>query len=61
MPLPLIHAFATVKRACALANANQGQLEQKLADAIVQVCDEISAGKLDAHFPLVVWQTGSGT
>jgi fumarate hydratase, class II len=61
MPLPVIRAFAVLKKASALTNAELGVLEQAKADMIAQVCDEIAAGELDDHFPLVVWQTGSGT
>jgi fumarate hydratase class II len=61
MPLPLIHAFALLKRAAATTNAALGILANKHADAIVQACDDIVNGKLDQEFPLVVWQTGSGT
>ncbi len=61
MPLELIHALALVKKACALANADFGRLDEKRAALIAQVCDEILAGKLDEQFPLSVWQTGSGT
>src|SRR5688500_14251457 len=61
MPLPLIHAFGIVKKAAALANVKTGLLGSELARAIVTAADEIIEGKLDDHFPLVVWQTGSGT
>ncbi len=61
MPLPLIHGFGLQKWACALANEQLGLLEPSLTKAIVQACQEVSQGKLDEHFPLVVWQTGSGT
>ncbi|KAI3637803.1 hypothetical protein MIR68_004452 [Amoeboaphelidium protococcarum] len=61
MPLPLIHAFAMVKKACAIVNCDQGTLPAQLRDGIVKAADEIISGKLDNHFPLVVWQTGSGT
>jgi fumarate hydratase class II len=61
MPLPLIRAFGIVKKAAALANMKMGLLESKLARAIVTAAEEIIEGKLDEHFPLVVWQTGSGT
>ncbi|MBQ3402933.1 MAG: class II fumarate hydratase [Synergistaceae bacterium] len=61
MPMPIIHAIAIVKKASALANFKAGRLDKKRRDIIITVCDEILAGKLDAHFPLVVWQTGSGT
>src|SRR5258706_2370292 len=61
MPLELIHALARAKRACALVNAELGLLDQKKARAIVEAADEVIAGKHDVEFPLVVWQTGSGT
>ncbi|MTH53934.1 class II fumarate hydratase [Bacillus mangrovi] len=61
MPLEVIHAFAILKRSAAIANEQTGKLSKEKADAIVRVCDEILEGKWDDHFPLVVWQTGSGT
>jgi fumarate hydratase class II len=61
MPRPLIRALAVVKRAAAQVNRDLGLLDASLADAIVQAADEIIIGKLDGEFPLVVWQTGSGT
>ncbi|MBQ7153982.1 MAG: class II fumarate hydratase [Synergistaceae bacterium] len=61
MPIQIIRALAVVKKASALANFKAGRLDEKRKDLIVTVCDEILEGKLDAHFPLVVWQTGSGT
>jgi fumarate hydratase class II len=61
MPLEIIHAFAVLKKAAALTNFECGVLPKEKADVISRVCDEIFAGKLDDHFPLVVWQTGSGT
>jgi fumarate hydratase class II len=61
MPQPIIRAFGIVKRAAAEANAEMGLLDRKLADAIVRAAQEVIDGKLDEHFPLVVWQTGSGT
>ncbi len=60
-PREFIYALGVIKKACALVNAELGQLDQELADAIVQAADEVIEGKLDDHFPLVVWQTGSGT
>ena len=60
-PPVMIRAFGIVKKAAALTNYDLGKLDDKKCKLIVQVCDEIIAGKLDAHFPLVVWQTGSGT
>ena len=61
MPLPLIHAFGVLKKAAALTNMKLGVMDKKLGEAIVTACDEIIAGKMDGEFPLVVWQTGSGT
>jgi fumarate hydratase class II len=61
MPLPVVHALAMVKRAAAEVNHAQGDLESHLAEAIVEAAREIEDGVLDDHFPLVVWQTGSGT
>ena len=60
-PVPIIRALGVVKKACAMENLNQGNLDQKLADAITAAATEVLEGKLDDHFPLVVWQTGSGT
>jgi len=61
MPLPIIRALAIVKRAAAETNRELGSLDARHAKAIVEAAQEISDGKLDDHFPLVVWQTGSGT
>jgi fumarate hydratase, class II len=61
MPRLLIRALAIVKRAAAEANLALGSLDARRAKAIIQAADEIIAGKLDDHFPLAVWQTGSGT
>jgi fumarate hydratase, class II len=61
MPLEIIHAFAILKKAAAITNAELGVLSEDKAEAISDVCDEILEGKLDDQFPLVVWQTGSGT
>src|ERR1043165_3660659 len=61
MPSPVIKAFAYLKKAAALANNELGVLPDDKRDAIARVCDEILEGKLDDQFPLVVWQTGSGT
>lgn len=60
-PLEVIHAYAYLKRACALVNADVGLLDRELAESIVESCDLIIRGKLDDNFPLSVWQTGSGT
>jgi fumarate hydratase class II len=61
MPIEVIHAFAILKKAAAFTNHECGVLPKEKAEIIAKVCDEILAGKLDDHFPLVVWQTGSGT
>lgn len=61
MPLEVIKAFALLKKCCALSNQELDQLSKVRAQAIAQAADEIILGKLDEHFPLVVWQTGSGT
>ncbi len=61
MPVELIRAFGILKKAAAMTNAELGILPQEKADLIVQAADEVIEGKLNDHFPLVVWQTGSGT
>src|SRR3954469_25703353 len=61
MPLPVIYALARVKKAAAQVNAELGLLDKKKADAIEKAALEILAGRHDSEFPLVVWQTGSGT
>ena len=61
MPIEIIHAFGILKKAAAKTNQELGVLPQEKSDLIASVCDEILAGKLDDQFPLVVWQTGSGT
>jgi fumarate hydratase class II len=61
MPKEIIRAFAYLKKAAAITNLEAGVLPKEKADLIGQVCDEILAGRLDDYFPLVVWQTGSGT
>jgi fumarate hydratase class II len=60
-PVPVIRALGVIKRAAAETNHALGKLESALKDAIVAAAQEVIDGKLDAHFPLVVWQTGSGT
>ena len=60
-PLPLIHALGIIKKACAQANVELGDLDANLGNAIAKAAQEVIDGKLDDHFPLVVWQTGSGT
>ena len=61
MPIELIYGFAILKKAAAYTNAELGELEKTKRDLIAQVCDEILEGKHDNQFPLVIWQTGSGT
>lgn len=61
MPIEVIRAFAQLKKAAALANHELGKLSTAKKEAIVDACEEIIAGHFDEHFPLVVWQTGSGT
>ncbi|MGM9579375.1 MAG: lyase family protein, partial [Evtepia sp.] len=61
MPDDLIRAFAVLKRACAAANARLGKLDEKRSALIQTACQDILEGKLAGHFPLSVWQTGSGT
>jgi fumarate hydratase class II len=61
MPLAVVYAMATVKKACALYHLKTGVMDEKIATAIAQAADEVMAGQLDRHFPLVVFQTGSGT
>ena len=61
MPPAVIKAMATLKKAAALVNKDLGKLDAEKADLIVRAADEVIAGKLQAHFPLRVWQTGSGT
>src|SRR3954463_12332330 len=61
MPVALIHALANVKKAAALVNLDLGTLDPKKGGAIIAAADEVLAGKHDDEFPLVVWQTGSGT
>jgi fumarate hydratase class II len=60
-PRELIKALGQLKKACALANRDLGKLAAEKADLIVRAADEVIAGKLDSHFPLRIWQTGSGT
>ncbi|MCX7636450.1 MAG: class II fumarate hydratase [Cyclobacteriaceae bacterium] len=61
MPREIIYAFAYLKKAAAMANHQLGVLPEEKKNLIVRVCDEILQGKLDDQFPLVIWQTGSGT
>jgi len=60
MPIPIVRAFGILKKCAAKVNQSYG-LDPKIAGAIMQAADEVIQGKLDDHFPLVVWQTGSGT
>ena len=60
-PLPIVRALGIVKRAAAEVNMQLGKLDPKIGNAVVQAAQEVIEGKLDAHFPLSVWQTGSGT
>ncbi|WP_404933605.1 class II fumarate hydratase [Nitratireductor sp. ac15] len=61
MPVPLVRALGIVKQAAAEANLEMGKLDRKIGEAMIEAAKEVVAGKLDAHFPLSVWQTGSGT
>lgn len=61
MPIEIIRAFAYLKKAAAMTNRDLGVLDDAKCQLISRVCDEILEGKLDTEFPLVVWQTGSGT
>src|SRR5438046_7736882 len=61
MPVEVVRAFGVLKKACALVNAESGRLPKDKADLIVAAAEEVIDGKLDDHFPLYVWQTGSGT
>jgi fumarate hydratase class II len=60
-PVAIVRALGVIKQACAQANKASGKLEARLADAVIQAAQEVVAGKFDDNFPLVVWQTGSGT
>src|SRR5499426_816885 len=61
MPREMIRSFGILKKACAIVNHDLGKLPDDKLRLIVQACDEVIEGKLDEHFPLRVWQTGSGT
>src|SRR5665213_50541 len=61
MPIEIVHALGLIKRAAAEVNRDLGSLDTKRAKAIAAVAQDIADGKLDEHFPLLVWQTGSGT
>ncbi|MBC6406782.1 MAG: class II fumarate hydratase [Rhodobacteraceae bacterium] len=60
-PIAIVHALGIVKKACAMVNSENGRLPPALGQAILQAADEVARGQHDDHFPLVVWQTGSGT
>ena len=60
-PVAIVRALGIIKLACAQANRDAGRIDASLADAMIAAAGEVVSGKLDAHFPLVVWQTGSGT
>ena len=61
MPIELIRALGIVKKSAAIANYRLGKLSEEVMRTVVRVCDEVINGELDDHFPLKVWQTGSGT
>ena len=61
MPIEIVRALGVIKRAAAEVNRSLGSLDRKRATAIAAVAQDIADGKLDGHFPLMVWQTGSGT
>jgi fumarate hydratase class II len=60
-PIAVVRALGVIKKACAMQNKAQGGLDAKIADAIIAAAGEVIEGKFDDNFPLVVWQTGSGT
>lgn len=60
-PIAIVRALGVIKKACAQSNKETGKLDARLADAIIQAATEVTEGKFDDNFPLVVWQTGSGT
>lgn len=61
MPTAVVHAFGHLKAACAQVNGDRGRLNPQLAGWIIQAAEEVACGRLDGHFPLRIWQTGSGT
>ena len=61
MPIEVVYGFANLKKACALVNNELGRLDKEKTQAITKACESVLAGELDDNFPLVVWQTGSGT
>ncbi|MGY3436703.1 MULTISPECIES: class II fumarate hydratase [unclassified Marinovum] len=60
-PIAIVRALGVIKKACAMANKDSGKLDARVADAIIEAAGEVYEGKFDDNFPLVVWQTGSGT
>ena len=60
-PVAIVRALGVIKQACAMANKANGKMDEKIADAVIQAAGEVFEGKFDDNFPLVVWQTGSGT
>ncbi|UWQ89521.1 class II fumarate hydratase [Rhodobacteraceae bacterium M382] len=60
-PVAIVRALGVIKQACAMANKASGKMDASIADAVIQAASEVVAGKFDDNFPLVVWQTGSGT
>ncbi len=60
-PVAIVRALGVIKQACAMANKASGKIDSKIADAVIEAASEVIAGKFDDNFPLVVWQTGSGT
>jgi fumarate hydratase class II len=60
-PVAIVRALGVIKQACAMANKADGKMDEKIADAVIQAAAEVFEGKFDDNFPLVVWQTGSGT
>ena len=60
-PVAIVRALGVIKQACAMANKESGKMESEIADAVIQAAGEVFEGKFDDNFPLVVWQTGSGT
>ncbi|MEO1380707.1 MAG: lyase family protein, partial [Pseudomonadota bacterium] len=60
-PVAIVRALGVIKKACAMANKASGAMDAKIADAVIEAAGEVVDGRLDDHFPLAVWQTGSGT
>ena len=60
-PVAIVRALGVIKQACAMANKGSGKMDARIGDAVIQAASEVVAGKFDDNFPLVVWQTGSGT